>query len=253
MAVLPIRPQGSHRPRVRKVSELVARQIVQDIVDKDLPAGSLLPGEAVMLHLYQVSRSSLREALRILESNGLITVRPGPGGGPLVSTVDPAHFGSTTSLFLQMGRTRFSELIEARMVIEPLMAKLAAERRDPGRLAELERCLEQHRTLDAENDPAGYLSVTQDFHGVIAGLSGNGVLDLFGRALKEIFTDRVLTSHQPASRWEEVKEEHEAIAGAILDGDAGLAEELMRVHMHEFVESFRKRYLPLFDEIIGWG
>ena len=68
--------------RADKVSEVVARAIVHDIVSRGLEPGATLPSEAVMLARFQVGRASLREALRILEVHGLITIKPGPGGGP---------------------------------------------------------------------------------------------------------------------------------------------------------------------------
>ena len=234
-----------------KTSQRIANEIVRDIVDQRLQPGTLLPGEAAMLEIYAVSRSSLREALRILETNGFVRVRPGPGGGPIVNDVSPADFGRTTALFLQMGRTTYGELLEARIMMEPFMARLAAEGGAGDRLDELKASLERHNRLDA-SDATEYIDVVQEFHGVVAGLSGNGVLDLFGRCLKEIFTTRVMASHQPAARWRHVKAEHEAIAQAILAGDADQAESLMRTHMLEFAASFKRRYAGLLDEIISW-
>lgn len=239
------------RSRGLKTSERVAREIVKDVVAKELPPGAPLPGEAAMLEIYGVSRSSLREALRILEANGLVQLRPGPGGGPFINGVSPEHFGRATTLFLEMSRTTYGELLEARCVMEPLMARLAAERHDAARLEELSDSLGRHRDLDL-SAPEDYVDTTQDFHGVIAGLSGNGVLDLFGRSLKEIFTIRVLESHQPPARWEAIQAEHEAIAQAVLDGDPELAERLMREHMIEFARSFRSRYGDLLGEVVGW-
>jgi DNA-binding FadR family transcriptional regulator len=233
------------------MAELVARQIVEDIVEQRLPAGASLPSETPMLEMYGVSRGTLREALRILENNGLIRVRPGRGGGPIVGSAEPYNFGRTMTLFLQMRRTRFWELVEARLIIEPMMARLAAERRDEERLAELAKAMQEHKSLQTD-DQARYLSVVQNFHGVVAGMSGNGVLDLFGRALKEVYTERVIAAERSPARSAEVRREHEAVAQAIFDGDGPRAEELMRAHMVELVAGFRRSYAALQDEIIGW-
>lgn len=225
--------------------------MVQQILDDESPPGTVLPSEAAMLATYNVSRSSLREGLRILEVNGLISLRSGSRGGPVVGEVDPTNFGRTMSLFLQMNRTTFRDLLDARVTMEPLMARLAAERRDPQRLEELEASLQAHRELDPQ-DSKQYIRVVQDFHSVIAGLSGNPLLDLFGRSLKEISTHRILASHQPAARWPEIKREHEEVATAILAGDARAAEVLMTAHMREFVASLSRRYGGMVDEIISW-
>src|ERR1700736_3250251 len=76
-----------------KTSESVARDIVHDIVSGGLRTGDRLAPEAVMLEQYGVSRESLREGLRLLEVEGLITIRRRPGGGPIVVRVDPATVG----------------------------------------------------------------------------------------------------------------------------------------------------------------
>ena len=116
-----------------------------------------------MLAEYGVGRGSLREALRVLEVNGLISVKAGPGGGPVVAGVDSHAFGSMATLYFQVGGMTFGELVEARLVMEPVMARLAAERRDPELIAELGRALSEAEAADL-GDGAEYLSVSIDFH-----------------------------------------------------------------------------------------
>ena len=94
---LPIAPQGGAL-RGLKTSESVARDIVHDIVTAGLQDGDGLPSEAAMLQQYGVSRESLREGLRLLEVQGLIRIRRGPGGGPIVGSLDPANMGRTSTL-----------------------------------------------------------------------------------------------------------------------------------------------------------
>jgi len=84
-------------PRARKTSEQVAAWIVRDMTRRHLPTGSRLPTEAAMLDLYGVSRGSLREALRILEVNGLIVVRAGPHGVPHVRDLSATEVSRTMS------------------------------------------------------------------------------------------------------------------------------------------------------------
>src|SRR3954467_7900285 len=109
-----------------KTSESVARDIVHDIVEQELETGDSLPSEAVMLEHYGVSRESLREALRLLEVQGLISIRRGPGGGPIVGTVDPANLGRVSTLFFYMAGATYAELFEAWVLSEPIIAQLAA-------------------------------------------------------------------------------------------------------------------------------
>jgi len=244
-------PIATSRPRTVKLTEAVARLIVDDIVRRDLPAGAALPTEADMAVQYDVSRATVREALRILETNGLVLVRAGRYGGPQVGAADPVAFGRSLTWFLQLRRTHFWEVLEARVIVEPLMASLAAQRRSPSTREELTAAVDAHRALDP-GDHAAYLAATQDFHGLIAGISGNGVLDLFGRALKEIYTERAIAEIRPADRHQEVLEEHERVVEAILAGDADLAERTMREHMQELAKGFERQYATLKDEVVGW-
>lgn len=239
------------RPRAVKMTEAIARRIVDEVIARDLAVGAALPTEADMALMYGVSRATVREALRILEANGLVQIRPGRYGGPRVGDVDPIAFGRTLTWFLQMRRTRFWELLEARVIMEPMMAALAAQRRDSGALDDLEAAVESHRQLGGDDD-AGYLAATQDFHGCIAGISGNGVLDLFGRALKEIYTERAISAVQPASRRGAVLLEHTAVVDAIRDGDPARAETAMRDHMLKLTAGFERQYASLRDGLIGW-
>lgn len=238
-------------PRTVKLTEAVARKIVDDIVARDLRAGAALATEAEMAAQYAVSRATVREALRMLETNGLVRIRPGRYGGPQVGHADPLAFARSLTWFLQLRRTHFWELLEARVIMEPLMAALAARRRGADAPVELRAAVESHRDLDPE-DKAGYLAATQDFHGLIAGISGNGVLDLFGRALKELYTSRAIIEERPAARREEVLAEHERVVEAILAGDAERAEAEMRTHMIALADGFEKQYGTVRDEIVSW-
>ncbi|MBE1536977.1 FadR/GntR family transcriptional regulator [Actinomadura algeriensis] len=239
------------QPRVKrgvKVGEAIAQDIVRKIVAEGLAPGTPLPSEAQMIEEYGVGRGSLREALRILEVHGLISIKPGPRGGPMVGEVSAAAFGQTATLFFQAGRMTFRELVEARLVMEPVMARLAAERRDP---AEVERL-----TLIAGGTPldddGGYLEHSGDFHRLVASMSGNGMLDLFSGSLGYIFHDRVSGMFFPKTRRAKVREAHADIARAIGAGDADEAERLMREHMQEYATYIRRKQPALMNEIVGW-
>lgn len=238
---------GVPQRRTEKISEIVAREIVHDM--RGMPAGTKLPPEAIMLETYRVGRASLREALRLLEVQGLIIIRPGPGGGPVVAAVDSRHFGRMSSLYFHLSGATYRDLVESRLVMEPVMARLAAERQDPGDLAELEQFIRV--TPEAEN-PGDYLAHSTEFHALLSGMSGNPVLDLMGRSLKDLYTDRLEGLVFPIEARVRVQQEHAAIARAIIKGNAQRAEKLMREHMVEFVEFTSERNPGVFSEIVDW-
>src|SRR5262245_25891586 len=112
--------------RAIKTSESVARDIIRDVVRLRLRTGDGLPNEAAMIAQYGVSRESLREALRLLEVQGLITLRRGPGGGPIVGQIDPANLGRTSTLYFHVAGSTYQELFDAWVLTEKVQAELAA-------------------------------------------------------------------------------------------------------------------------------
>ena len=137
--------------RPLKTSESVARDIVHSVVTGGLGQGDSLPSEARMLEQYGVSRESLREGLRLLEAQGLITLRRGPGGGPVVGTVDPANLGRASTLYYHLVGATYGELFEAWAVAEGYLA----ERCRPQRGSRLVRAtLEPYLSAEDEKPSA---------------------------------------------------------------------------------------------------
>ena len=126
----------SHAP---KTATIVARRIVRDIDRLSLRPGDKLPPERVMLEEYQVGRGTLRESLRFLELQGIISLKPGPGGGPVVERPEATSLATSLMLLLQFADAPYRVVAEARVAVEPTMARLAAERMTPESLAELSR------------------------------------------------------------------------------------------------------------------
>ena len=208
----------------------------------------MLPSEAVMLEKYKVGRASLREALRLLEVQGLIVIRPGPGGGPMVAQVDSTHYARISSLYYHMMNATYQNVVDARLVIEPVIARIIAERQDPDDMKVLQGYLDRVGTSDAER----YLEEATGFHAMLADMSGNPVLYLTVRSLQEIYLERAHGMIFPPEDHERVEQEHAAIARAIIKGNAARAEQLMRKHMVEYVEYSRIRASIALEEIVGW-
>lgn len=245
------------RRRTEKTAEWVAREILSDIVDRGLQPGAKLAPQAEMLEDFGVGRASLREALRILETHGLISIKPGPGGGPVVSGVHGSDFGRMATVFLHASGATFRELVDARLAIEPLMARQAAERQRRDAPPALKEALERGRKVVEGRDVAregdrAYVAAATSFHDAVTGQSGNRVLDLIARALKEIYIERIREIvYEPGER-DRILEAHDEIADAILAGDGDTAERLMREHMDEYVDVIAKKFPGVMDEVVEW-
>ena len=237
--------------RKQKVSHVLARQILNDVLLRDYRPGDSLGGEAELLQRYKVGRGSLREALRLLEVHGLIYIRPGPGGGPVLSSVDSRDFGRMAALFFQYNGAVLGELIHARLVVEPLLAAMAASNRDPVEIKGLVDIMSR-ATSNPIDDDALWVRESHAFHNYIAHLAGNRVLELFANSLKEIFSERIKGKPLTLDERREVLDAHHRIAQAIEQGDGATAEREMRDHMTQVASHSSESHAGLLDEIIQW-
>lgn len=237
--------RSRHR-RPEKLSESLARDIVRDM--RRLPPDTMLPTEVDMAKAHGVGRGSVREALRILETHGLITIRTGPRGGPVVAQPDSETFAKMASLHLHTMGATYRDLIQSRLVMEPVMARLAAERQDQAVLKQLEDYVGQTAPVKDEE----YLHSVSNFHSLVSGMSTNPVLDLYGRSLKDIYTDRIESMVFPVEARARVRDDHAAIARLIVEGEADRAEKRMREHMSEFLTFSAERNPGLLDRVVDW-
>jgi GntR family transcriptional regulator, transcriptional repressor for pyruvate dehydrogenase complex len=236
--------------RTEKVPEMLARRILRDIVRRQLQPGDMLPAEAVMLQQFGVGRASLREALRILEIHGVIRIKPGPRGGPMVAPVEAADYARSMTVFLFRSGATYRDLCEARLIMEPVMAAQTAERATPAeRQALVDSARHTHDLMDASPDE--WSESSERFHFLLAAASGNRVLNLFSGALMEIHAHR-LERAIPGEQRKLTCRAHDQIADAIMKGNAKRAEDLARKHVGEFVDTIKKRMPTQLDEVIDW-
>jgi GntR family transcriptional regulator, transcriptional repressor for pyruvate dehydrogenase complex len=234
-----------------KTSERIASAIVGLIVDRGLVEGDRLPNEAEMLQQFNVGRGSLREALRILETYGLISLRSGPNGGPVILDVSPVDVSRSISLYLNLSGTTIRELVEARKVVDPLMARLAAESIDEESSALIRNALA--REEEAAHDKSTIVAAANDFHYVLASLTGNSVLNLIATSLKEMYTSRfVVIGLAERVTDPSIRNEHRIIGEAVLSGDGPLAERLMKEHLESHFEEALAASPAFGSSVISW-
>lgn len=242
------RRPASNKPK--KTAILVAQRIVDEIVDQDLQPGAALLPERVMLPRYEVARGTLRESLRILETYGLITIKTGPGGGPVVADAGSRPLASVIALVLQMSRTSFRSIVDARLQLEPLLARDAAERRDEEDLEEMRASIEEMR---AHIDDAGeFLDRNHVFHSAIARAAKNPVLFNMVASLNWIQDGTALgIDYVPETR-DAIVAAHRRIYLAIEAANADMAEAAMRIHIGEFAAYAERNYAHVLDQPLRW-
>lgn len=214
----------------RKLAEIVAERIEDEIIARGWPIGEVLGSEAELLDRYGVSRAVLREAVRIVEHHFVAAMRRGPGGGLVVTAPDIGAVIRSVLLHLQFQSIEPQDLYEARTALERQCVRLAAERITRDGVVRLQQYMAREEGL-----VAGALTEhTHDFHILIAELTGNPALRLFVQILGRLTGRQSVQPSTPAegARWaREVHRAHQKVAEAIIAQDVDLAERRMQRHL----------------------
>ncbi|MER5437692.1 FadR/GntR family transcriptional regulator [Streptomyces sp. NPDC002790] len=237
--------RASARPprRPEKSSFLLAEEILNDILRDDLAPGDPLPPEREMVEKYGMGRTTVREALRLLEYQGAIQLRQGLNGGPFVQAPDSHHFARTISFLMRMERTPFESIVEVRSAIEPMICQLAAERIRPEALQELGHTItEMRRIVNDRDQTEAFNDLNTRFHSVIAWSSGNPLFHRLADSLHGIMDGAVVGMSYSARRYRGVIADHQLIYDALSARDAGAAFEKMTAHLTEWEEYARRNF-----------
>lgn len=233
----PVEPkQATLSPmQVPKASEVLANDLRESILNGTFPEGTVLPTEREMVAQTQMSRTTVREALRILEVQGLVRIRTGRSGGTFVQRPDGDSVANSVSLLIRGRKIRMTALLEAREGIEPVCAQLAAKYRTD----------EDLRLLDAANaaiSAAGpleeFLQANVDWHVAVAAASRNELLSGFMVALsRAIYASTNNQGFVNAEVRRTALRAHERITEAIRAGDTDAALRRMTRHVHSYAEA----------------
>ncbi|WP_116996946.1 FadR/GntR family transcriptional regulator [Desertimonas flava] len=248
---LPSRPL-----RVPKTADLVAANLRRQIIRGDLVADEPLPAESALMQHYNVSRPTLREALRILEHEELIVVKRGAHGGARVTPPDAVAATRSAAHLLQYRGTTLSDVFEARAIIEPAAVRLLADRPSPDAIAMLEDAHALECSL--RDDWDRYNVASAAFHARVVEACGNQTLVLVNEFLLAI----VRHHHRAMFRRSEDQfeglvssaiDEHRRLLDLLRDGDAEGAEAMWRGHIDgAAVAAMRwlgeRKVIELFEE-----
>jgi DNA-binding FadR family transcriptional regulator len=240
---MPLKPARSADARVSvpvkrpKASEMVAAELRRQIVTGRLKPGDQLQPESVLQSEFAISRPTMREALRLLESESLISISRGKYGGARVSSVDLGSISRQVGVFLQLEGTTLPDVWFARTVIEPPAAGLLAAQRDPAVLAELEHNIGQAHEA-ARSDLVRYADLSAEFSLLITRHCGNKTLHLLASLIYDIIrlqhehvTERTREKASvDALRQESLRTRQEALA-MMRAGQVAQVERFWRSHL----------------------
>jgi GntR family transcriptional repressor for pyruvate dehydrogenase complex len=213
-------------PRQHNLAATVAQHLLGEIREKGLPIGTRLPTERELMEALGVGRSTVREAINGLVVLGAIEIRRGHGAFLLNPDAGLAH---PSAIAAALARGVTSDLFEARRLVEPYAASLAAERRTEGDLHEIAQALADHEELIRRGELAVEPSVR--FHVQIAEATHNEVIAGFVHTFQEPLAQRgpVLEEMDGFRDWEIAQ--HRSVLEPIEAGDAKLAHERMLAHL----------------------
>jgi len=221
--------------QVPKASDVLADDLRERIIRGDFPEGTALPPERELVTQTQMSRTTVREALRILEVQGLVRIKTGRSGGAFVYRPDKESVADSVRLLIRGRQIRIPALLETREAIEPYCAQLAAKHRTD---EDLERLDQANADIAADGTLAAFLQANVDWHIAVAVASHNELLTGIVLALSRSIYDA--TDNQgfvdDAVRSTAVRA-HRTVTKAIRDQDPNAASRRMSRHVHTYAEA----------------
>lgn len=229
----PIRPVRSYERIVEQIEDAIARGTLR--------AGQFLPSERDMMQQFSVSRSTVREAMRVLESDGLIRSRPGNPNGAEVLGITPLALRKSVDRLLLGERIKLVDVLLFRMVLEGTANRLAARLCTEQNLRDMDAALAAMRKGIAE----GYDNFSKadlQFHAVVARASGNGLVQLYSEVMRDVVLDLIKAKIADAPEGESLMRlslrHHAEVFEAIRAGDAARAEAIARASLYEYYAEY---------------
>lgn len=226
---------------VPKAADVLAGLLREKILRGELQEGADLPTERDLGGQAGVSRATVREALRILDIEGLIDTRVGRNGGSFVARPTSATIERSVGIFIRGQRIRFEAVLETRSAIEPSSARFAALHRTEDDLSDLESC---HRTLQqaaAAGDIPAYVRANLDWHVQVVRASHNELLIAFISAVAQpVYEASDVEGFNSPSVRQAVIRAHRSVMDAIRERDGNAAERRMARHVGAYVADVQK-------------
>lgn len=218
---------------VPKASDVLANHLREQILGGQLAEGAALPVERELAAAVGLSRGTVRDALRVLEIEGLVTTRPGRAGGSFVRRPDATTLQRSLNALVSGGGVRFRSLLETRDALEPVAAELAALHRTEEDLARLEELSERLR--DSIPDIPRFLACNVEWHVAIVTASHNEIMQIILDSLsRAILAATDISDFNTAQTMADTLTAHDRILSAIRKQDPQKAQSAMNKHVHGY-------------------
>ena len=220
----------------RSRPQRVADAIKEWVVEKGMEPGDRLPAEADLITIFGMSKGTIREAMRLLQAQGLVVTKTGPGGGSFVGEVTRERAHTLLANYFYFQNISIDDIYVVRIALEPEIAAALAGRLTDDQIRQLEDVMaayvEPARTPQEERQQ--HVDSLR-FHALLAEFSGNRVLGFFVGFMSQILTDltvfRKLYSEPNRRLWAEGRNHQRDLIEALREGDAERARAVMRDHM----------------------
>jgi GntR family transcriptional regulator, transcriptional repressor for pyruvate dehydrogenase complex len=233
-------PQFQPVQTVRAYQRIV-EQIEDALARGDLAPGQRLPSERELVAQFEVSRSTVREALRVLESNGVVRSRPGDPNGPEILPFSQSALRKQMVRLARVDELTLSELIGFRMIMDGAAIQVASRLRTPEQLGEMEATLVAMRAA-IDVDFAAFSEADLAFHDVIAQISRNSLIQTCNEVVRgvvlSLISDKI--AHAPNSRalMLESLQHHAEVVEAVRSGDGHAAARIARQNMYDYYAGY---------------
>ncbi|GAB43630.1 putative GntR family transcriptional regulator [Gordonia terrae NBRC 100016] len=239
----------TRQPRGQKMSAKVANMVADEILGGGIVEGQRLPTEKEMVTEYGVARTTVREALRLLESRDLVTIKAGIGGGPIAKRPELDSLGNIMKLFLQINGANISDVIDVRLMLEPMVARAAAENVTDDQLDAMQAALDRMREHPEDHD--NFQENNAAFQRGVYEAAGNPALRVVMETLWLLVRDAEPVEHPIATRLAAFELQQD-ILDAMRARDVEATAAAMDVFNQESARYYRRRLRDIISRPVRW-
>jgi len=230
------------KAKQNRVFQDVVEQIQDAIINGKLEPGAKLPPERELKDMFNTSRGTLREALRVLEQKGLIEIKLGVSGGAIVKHINAEPIVESLAILIRSGGVSLEHLAEFRIKIEGSLVELAALRATKEDIMELERLFNQAKKYYEKNDWENFLKIDEKMHTYIGTMTRNPVFQFVQKSIHDNI-HRYYAEYLPMNKERTLENltDFEKIIDAMKVNDAKTASAIIRDHVKRFSDKMQEK------------